>query len=88
MIFSKFLTTKDHRPLTTSLLTVLLLLLPAAAPGQETPKGNEGSTPSKTQKFADLAIRYRFTERYTPEDDKTGPGSGGVVPRGDPGPDP
>jgi hypothetical protein len=73
MIVPKFILTTDHRPLTTSLL-LALLLLPGAALSQETPKGKEGSTPAKTQKFTDLTTRYRFIERYTSQDDKAGPG--------------
>jgi hypothetical protein len=63
-------------PATRYLIPALLALLlqPLTALGQETPKVSEGSTPSKMQKFADLTIRYRFSERYTTEDDKTGPG--------------
>ena len=37
-------------------------------------RGRPARPPSKTKKFADLSVRYRFTERYTNDDAKTGPG--------------
>jgi hypothetical protein len=74
MIFPRILRTTDHRPRTTFLLVALFLSAESIA--QETPKadGPVGSTPSKTQNFADLTVRYRFSERYTTDDAKAGPG--------------
>ncbi len=78
MIVPRVLLTADHRPLTASLIAVVLLF-PGLALGQETPapvasEGSTGSTPAKTKKFADLTVRYRFSERYTTDDARTGPG--------------
>lgn len=76
MFASKSLLAPDHRPLTTFLIAALLLP-PAMARGQAGAPAVEapsGSTPSNTKKFADLTIRYRFSERYTTEEDKAAPG--------------
>ena len=59
---------------------VILLL---AASGAGTSRGQQvgsgggpagASTPAKTQKLANLTGRYRFSERYTSDDEHTGPG--------------
>jgi hypothetical protein len=77
MLRNLLLTTDDRRPTT---LLIAALLLQGAALGQETPpptpnaEASAGSTPTKTKKFADLTIRYRFSERYTTDDTKAGPG--------------
>ena len=63
------------------LLLFLLWLLTAGLAGapraqEAAPPGDpaSASTPAKTQKVADLAARYRFSERYTTDDEHTGPG--------------
>jgi hypothetical protein len=55
---------------------LFLLLMSPAAPGQVPPAGEmtADSTPSKTQKVADLTGRYRFSERYTLAEKEVGPG--------------
>ena len=59
-----------------ALLGALVALSLGSAQGQEPPPGEgpAGSTPTKTRAFADLAGRYRFSERYTTEDTQVGPG--------------
>ncbi len=65
-------------PLPTLLPLLAALLIPSAeVRGQATPgsaEGPAGSTPLETRKFADLTVRYRFSERYTTDDNNTGPG--------------
>ena len=66
-------------PLASS-IAALALLRAGPAPGQQPRSPGEGpaaasaSTPSKTQKVADLTPRYRFAERYTVDDKRVGPG--------------
>jgi hypothetical protein len=51
--------------------------LPRSLPAQQPTAGGDApanSTPSKTQRVADLTIRYRFAERYTLEDQQVAPG--------------
>ena len=58
-------------------LLLLTAVLPGASPaGQATPVGDAGgaSTPARTQKVDDLTGRYRFSERFTTDDEHTGPG--------------
>ena len=55
---------------------LLAAMLSASVLAQGTPGGElpVASTPTKTQKFADLTNRYRFAERYTSDDERTGAG--------------
>ncbi len=72
-----FFSTTDHWPLTTLLIAAML---PGSALAQGTPAGEApvASTPAKTQKYADLTNRYRFSERYTLVDEKAGSGMVGT----------
>jgi hypothetical protein len=66
-----------HYPLPT--LFLLLVLQATQARGQANPpppvtEAPVASTPAKTQKFADLTVRYHFSERYTTDEARIGPG--------------
>jgi len=50
---------------------------PSTPPASSGPSGGDlmaGSTPLKTEKFADLSVRYRFSERYSTDETRLGPG--------------
>ncbi len=66
------LLTTDHWPLAT--LLCVALACPAQGQGTTGVEPPVASTPAKVQKLADLTNRYRFSEKYTPDDEKAGPG--------------
>ena len=60
-------------PPTLAVSFLYLALIAGLAPGQDGPSTDSKITvtPEKTQKITDLASRYRFSEKYTTDDERT-----------------
>jgi hypothetical protein len=64
-------------PALAALILATVATIPAVArqePAPAEPAGGASSTPSKTERVADLTLRYRFGERYVADEAQVGPG--------------